>query len=106
MLERQGYAVLEARHGADALLAWEKHRAAIDVVVTDLRMPEMGGRELVTRLRADAPTLPVVFVSGYAEQWGAELPAHPRDAFVEKPFTGDMLLTAVTRLLQDDGATG
>jgi CheY-like chemotaxis protein len=99
MLERHGYAVLEARHGADALLLWREHLDVLRAVVTDLRMPELGGRELVLRLRAERPDTPVVFVSGYADQ-GAPVPIGPHEAFVEKPFTSDALLGALAGVLR------
>jgi CheY-like chemotaxis protein len=106
MLERHGYRVLEARHGADALLLWREHAAAVDVAVTDLRMPELGGRDLVTRLRAERPGLPVVFMSGYADQVErAPVPGgdrRARQALVEKPFTAEALLAAVARVLRAD----
>ncbi|WP_439643572.1 response regulator [Gemmatimonas sp.] len=98
MLERRGYTVLEARHGADALLVWREKRATIDAVVTDLRMPEMGGRELVQQLRAEQPALPVVYMSGYSEQSVPDADAM-RTAFLEKPFTMDGLIGAVERVL-------
>ncbi len=98
MLERRGYTVLEARHGADALLVWRDKQATIDAVVTDLRMPEMGGRELVQQLRAEQPALPVVYMSGYSEQSVPDADA-VRTAFLEKPFTMDGLIGAVERVL-------
>ncbi|AHG93833.1 PAS sensor protein (plasmid) [Gemmatirosa kalamazoonensis] len=96
VLERHGFAVLEARHGADALLVWREHGADIVCCVTDLRMPEMGGRELVAQIRADRPALPVVYLSGYVDRGAVE----PADGFVEKPFTGEALLQAVTSVLR------
>jgi nitrogen-specific signal transduction histidine kinase/CheY-like chemotaxis protein len=98
ILERHGYTVLEARHGADALLVWRTHRAAIAAVVTDLRMPEMGGRELVAQVRGMQPELPVVFLSGYSDE-AAPTPDGPHDAFVHKPFTSETLLSALGRVL-------
>ena len=68
LLERHGYTVLEARHGADALRIVESGDRPIDLVLTDLVMPEMGGRELVERLRARHPALKVLFMSGYSER--------------------------------------
>jgi PAS domain S-box-containing protein len=98
MLERGGYEVFEARHGRDALLLWRAYRDSIAVVVSDLRMPEMGGRELVAALHADAPELPVVFTSGYTDDGAVDSPgAH--QAFVAKPFTSDGLLDAIARVL-------
>ena len=102
ILERHGYAVLEARHGADALLLWRAHRAEVTAVVTDLRMPEMGGRELSAVLRDERPDLPLVLVTGYADQ---PLVSHlgARAAYVEKPFSGDTLLAALRQVLSGDG---
>jgi nitrogen-specific signal transduction histidine kinase/CheY-like chemotaxis protein len=97
VLERSGYVVLEARHGADALLLWARHGTAVDAVVTDLRMPEMGGRELVARLREVRPTLPVVFLSGYTERAGAL--DDEREVFVDKPFASEALLAALQRAI-------
>ena len=100
MLERRGYTVLEARHGADALMVWRDRRTAINAVVTDLRMPEMGGRDLIAQLRAERPELPVVYVSGYSEQSVPDANS-PRTAFLDKPFTMDALLAAVERVLAE-----
>jgi PAS domain S-box-containing protein len=98
MLERQGFTVLEARHGADALLVWRDRKQDIDLVITDLRMPELGGRELVQQLRAESPELPVVYMSGYSEQSVPDA-SMPRTAFVEKPFTMEMMVGTVHRVL-------
>jgi CheY-like chemotaxis protein len=68
LLERYGYNVLEARHGADALRLVEEGGPEVHLVLTDLVMPEMGGRELVERLRARRPTLKVLYMSGYTEK--------------------------------------
>jgi two-component system cell cycle sensor histidine kinase/response regulator CckA len=101
ILERHGYTVLEARHGGDALLAWRKDRDVIDAVITDLRMPEMGGRELVAVMRRERPELPVVYISGYADLGGTATTG-PREAFVEKPFTAEALLDALQGVLLPD----
>jgi CheY-like chemotaxis protein len=58
----------------------------------------MGGRELAARLRAESPSLPVVYVSGYAEQPADEQPGIA-DAFVEKPFAAETLLAALDTVL-------
>ena len=84
-LERHGYAVLEAQHGADALLLWRAHR------------------DRVAAVRADRPTLPVVYVSGYAHD-AAEVRADVGARFLEKPFAADALLDALRSLLRDAGA--
>jgi CheY-like chemotaxis protein len=94
MLERHGYHVLEARHGADALQRFRARRDEIAAIVTDIRMPEMGGIEFVRRLRAEAPRVPVVFASGYADT--AHVVADPQlERFVPKPFHAEQLLRAL-----------
>ena len=97
LLERDGYEVLEARHGADALLMWRKHRDDVVACVTDLRMPEMGGRELAAILRADRPSLPMVYVSGYGDD--ATTVTGPHEAFVGKPFTPEAFQQALSSVL-------
>jgi len=101
MLERRGYRVVTARHGGDALALLRKGEPPIDVVVTDLRMPELDGAALLDALDAEMPRLPVVVVSGYAE--GDEplprgAPGRPI-AFLEKPFAADVLLRAIRHVL-------
>ena len=102
LLERQGYHVLEARHGADALRIVEESGRPIDLVVTDLVMPEMGGKELVERLRAHRPGLKVLFMSGYTEKAispGGVMP--PNTGFVEKPFTVEQLMRRLREILDE-----
>ncbi len=105
VLERHGYQVIEARHGADALLVWDERGGAVDVVVSDLRMPELGGCELVQRLRARCPTLPAVLMSGYVQEPPAgEARAGPRVWTLDKPFTSAQLLDAVRSALDGRAA--
>lgn len=91
--------MVEARHGLEALERWRERAGAVDVVLTDVRMPELDGRELAARLRAERPSLPVVLMSGYAseEAAAAGLP------FVAKPFATADLLRAVREAI-DGGA--
>ncbi|CAN5554300.1 hypothetical protein BH09GEM1_BH09GEM1_10080 [soil metagenome] len=103
MLERAGYTVLEARHGADALLVWKEHRGKIDLLITDLRMPELGGRELLAQLRSERADLPAIAMSGYPPdvvgEDGTAWEVGPNMEFLAKPFTTELLLCAVERLL-------
>jgi CheY-like chemotaxis protein len=86
-LTRMGYAVLEARSGEEALSLWHSKRSEIDAVVSDVVMPGMGGPALVERLRAEAPRLPVVFISGYAQGVLPDPAAlGDRVTLLEKPF--------------------
>ncbi|HEU5170563.1 MAG TPA: PAS domain S-box protein [Gemmatimonadales bacterium] len=105
VLEHHGYSVIEARHGADALLVWRERRAEIDLVLSDVRMPEMGGPELAARLRAEAPGLPVLFMSGYAtrEARGSSQ-LGPEETVLEKPFEIETLLEGIRGVL--DSAPG
>jgi PAS domain S-box-containing protein len=106
IFERAGFSILDARHGGDALMLWNVHRSQIVGVVTDLRMPEMGGRELVRHLYRDRPDLPVLYLSGYSDL-SDEGPLAPNEAFVEKPFTSEQVIHALAGLLQrkDGGAS-
>ncbi|MCU0618678.1 MAG: PAS domain S-box protein [Gemmatimonadaceae bacterium] len=104
MLERAGYRVLEARHGRDALDLLRRHPGAIDVVLTDVRMPEMDGGALFTALAQVAPRLPVVFMSAYDRVGLDATSALPPGApFVEKPFTRDALLGTLREALRTVG---
>jgi CheY-like chemotaxis protein len=67
VLQRQGYTVLEAADGGHALQVYEKEGERIDVILTDVVMPRMSGRELVDRVRATKPAMPVLYMSGYTE---------------------------------------
>jgi len=101
-LERHGYQVLEASSGEEACAMAEKHDG-IDLLVTDVSMPDMNGKQLATILRGRAPDLKIVFISGYAKT-SVALQAFAKDAvFCQKPFTGAVLAGAVRNLL--DGRT-
>ncbi len=99
-LAAQGYAVLEASNGAEALALTERRGGLIDLVVTDLVMPTMGGRELAERLWESRPGLRVLYVSGFPQDQlaGSEL-AEPGLAFLPKPFTAHGLAKAVREVL-------
>jgi PAS domain S-box-containing protein len=102
LLEHEGYEVLTARTGADALRLLEVHAAAVDLLVSDIVMPGMRGPELAARLRVANPELPVLFISGYSDQ-----PPDrdvPDAAFLCKPFKHQALLDAVAGLLQRGAA--
>ena len=101
IMERAGFTVFEARHGADALLLWRQHADEIDVVVTDLVMPEMGGRALAEALRETDPDLPVLFMSGYSDDEVTRRGvSDSRIAFLPKPFTADSLVAALREALR------
>jgi CheY-like chemotaxis protein len=107
ILEMSGYAVLEARHGAEALEVSNQHAGPIHLLVTDVVMPQMSGRELAQRLATLRPDLKVLYMSGYTDD---AIVRHgvlaSGIAFLSKPFTPDALALKVRELLDGvaDGA--
>ena len=99
MLERQGYAVLVAGDGAEALALAERHEGVIDVLATDVVLPRMSGRELADRLLPLRPGLRVLFMSGYTEDPAAWEGLEERKAFLQKPFTASDLDASLRGLL-------
>jgi two-component system cell cycle sensor histidine kinase/response regulator CckA len=98
VLEGVGFQVLVARSGEEAFALAEQHH--VDVLLSDLMMPNIGGQEVAERLRAAHPELKVLYMSGYAESGiltDGVLP--PRTAFLEKPFTFSDLTEKVQGLL-------
>jgi two-component system, cell cycle sensor histidine kinase and response regulator CckA len=98
-LEEQGYRVLEAGHGWEALMRLSEFDGAISLVIADVMMPEMGGSELARRLAAERPGLPILFLSGYTDDEMTLRGLGPPSAFVQKPFTPDVLARRVRELL-------
>jgi CheY-like chemotaxis protein len=100
VLERHGCTVLEARHGHEALTVWEQRGDTVDLLITDVVMPGMGGPELASVLRAARPELPVVFMSGYAEEQEEIRAMTTAGAgFLAKPFELAALGAAVREAL-------
>jgi CheY-like chemotaxis protein len=106
-LERVGYRVLEAENGEAALAIYEREGEGIDLVLTDMIMPRMSGRDLADRLRASQPGIPILFMSGYAAD---EVPQHnvlePGTHLLEKPFTAEVLQQKVREVLDRSVASG
>ncbi len=99
-LREHGYTVLEARNGAEALALVEENPGSIHLVVSDVVMPEVGGRELAARLIVLDPTLPVLYMSGYTGEDVVQRGLMDADApFQQKPFTPDGLARSVRELL-------
>jgi len=99
-LASRGYTVLEAGNGVEAIDVLEKSDGQIDLVVSDVVMPEMDGPTLLRELRSRNPTLKIIFVSGYAEDaFQKHLPADGQFAFLAKPFTLKQLVNAVKETL-------
>ncbi len=100
----QGYHVLEAANGAEALKLANGYEGTIHLLLTDVVMPEMGGRALAEALGATRPDMEILFVSGYIEdaviQHGVQESGHP---FLQKPFTPSALLGMVREVLDERG---
>jgi CheY-like chemotaxis protein len=104
-LEREGLCVLEARDGVEALEASVRTPEPIELVLTDLVMPEMGGRELARRLEERGHAARVIFMSGYtADAVNRQSILAPNDVFLEKPFTPDGLVRKVRDALSRSAA--
>jgi len=88
LLQRHGYHVLEAESGVQALAVWEKHAAEIDLLLTDIVMPEgVSGRDLAQKLRSSRPDLKVIFTSGYSpDKTGTEAELGEGLGFLQSPI--------------------
>jgi CheY-like chemotaxis protein len=100
ILSGNGYKVLEAGNGREALLLSEGHRGEIHLLLTDVMMPKMGGRELVERIRLQRPDLRILYMSGYTDdailRCGVMEGGIP---FLQKPFTAEGLARKVREVL-------
>jgi len=97
LLEQRGYTVLEAQGAREAIDISEEHEGDINLLLTDLAMPQIGGHELANRLRRRRPELKVIYMSGYS---GEALHAVEKEAnFLEKPFKPDVLAMTIRKVL-------
>lgn len=94
-LMRAGYTVHEARNGQEAMKLFDQHGDSIDMLLTDMRMPYMGGGELAHQLRGRRRTLKLLCISGYPGNLDADLASD----FLAKPFSRDELLKKVREVL-------
>jgi two-component system cell cycle sensor histidine kinase/response regulator CckA len=106
MLQAEGYEVLRARDGREALRELQDVAGAVDLVITDLVMPGMGGRVLGEELARHYPGLPLVWMSGHPQdvEFPREVPGH-KHPFLMKPISPEALLETVSRALQDVSKT-
>jgi signal transduction histidine kinase/ligand-binding sensor domain-containing protein/ActR/RegA family two-component response regulator len=105
-LSDQGYEVLEAEHGEEALALARGHGAEIQLVLTDVVMPKMGGRELVEQLRKVRPAIRVLYMSGYtAASIDEQDVVEPGTSFLRKPFALAEMLGKVREVLDATRAT-
>ncbi len=101
ILQRSGYRVLEAGSGAEAIRIFEGHPGPIDLLLTDVVMPRMGGAELVEYLAPLAPDTRILYMSGYTDE---AIVHHgvldPGTEFIPKPFTPEALTQKVRQVMQ------
>jgi two-component system cell cycle sensor histidine kinase/response regulator CckA len=104
ILETYGYQVLEARNGGAALLLCERYEKPIDLLLTDVVMPEMSGRELADRLASQHAETKVLYMSGYTDDVIVHHGVLDEGmAFIQKPFAADVLARKVRDVLDDPG---
>ena len=99
-LRSRGYSVIEASNGIEAMEALEQKNGAVDLVVSDVVMPEMDGPTLLREMRTRNPNLKIIFVSGYAEDaFEKSLPENEQFAFLAKPFALSALVEKVKQTM-------
>jgi len=105
ILERQGYRVLAAPNGLSALDMVMRHQGELDLLLTDVVMAKMSGRELAESVRALCPGLPILYTSGHAYDVMAEEGVLPGSGgFLQKPFDAEGLLASVRRSMRGSSA--
>lgn len=104
VLEREGFVVMEARDGAEALDLVRSSGLSVDVVVSDIVMPRVNGVELMQALATSHPEVPVILMSGYATAALTDLGIAAPCSILPKPFPPDRLLEEVRRCMR--GTTG
>jgi two-component system cell cycle sensor histidine kinase/response regulator CckA len=102
MLTWAGYQAIEARHGREALDAIQQHTGPVHLVLTDIKMPGMNGRELGRFVEERWPGKPILYMSGFASEVFRGGLLEPGAPFLAKPFTQEDLATKVRSLLSGE----
>ncbi|MGH7514863.1 MAG: response regulator [Gemmatimonadales bacterium] len=100
MLTWTGYQAIEARHGREALAAIQEHNGPVHLVLTDIKMPGMNGRELGRHIEERWPGKPILYMSGFASEVFQGGLLEPGAPFLAKPFTQEDLAAKVRALLE------
>ena len=100
ILKQSGYTVMTAQNGTEALLVLKSHHGSVDMMLTDVIMPDMNGKELFTRASKEYPGLKILYMSGYTDdvitQHGV---LEEGTAFIQKPFTVQVLIAKIREVL-------
>jgi CheY-like chemotaxis protein len=105
MLKRFGYRVLEAESAVAALAVSAKEKSPIDLLLTDIVMPGMNGRDLAVRLLEARPNMKVIYMSGYSGQGIGEVVLPPGSHFLAKPFSRENLAAKIRDAMQPEPAS-
>ena len=97
MLRMQGYTVIAAKDGQEAVLLAKTHNGPVDLLLTDIIMPRMNGIEAAELIRAVRPDIRVIYMTGYAEQ---TISLGNNDALLEKPVSPPVLFAKIRELLE------
>lgn len=100
ILTRLGYQVLVACNGYDAFAQYQNHAEPIDLLLTDMVMPRMNGRDLYIKLKEQHPDLKVLFMSGYNESILAQQDSVAANFFIQKPFSYESLALKVREAIE------
>ena len=101
ILIQQGFHVIEASDGAEALEVASAYAEPVDLLLTDVIMPKVNGLVLAQRLLQQRPGIGVLYMSGYMER-SMLLAKHPESILLQKPFTPDALIAAVRQVLASE----
>lgn len=101
ILIQQGFHVIQASNGAEALGVASAYAQPVDLLLTDVIMPKVNGLVLAQRLLQERPHIGVLYMSGYVEK-SMLLAKHPESMLIQKPFTPDALIAAVRQVLASD----
>jgi CheY-like chemotaxis protein len=106
VLGRHGYRTFLARDGAEAWKLWQNRKGPIDLLLTDIVMPNgMSGKDLAERLSAEIPEVPIVFTSGYSlDVLGLDPNLGASRYLLQKPYQSEVLLDTIRRALDAKGA--
>lgn len=104
LLDRQGFSILTAADGAEAVAVSGHHQGPIDLLLTDVVMPHMGGPEAAELIQLQRPAIRVIYMSGYSEEmFRLQGETVVEAAFLGKPFTPDDLRRTIRQVLAQEG---